>query len=105
MTVQITPLRDRVLVRRLEEKDTAKGGIMIPDTAKEKPQEGEVIAVGAGKIEKGQRLPLDVKAGDRILFGKYTGNDITMDGQEFMIMKEDEILAKLGPAAKAAGKR
>jgi chaperonin GroES len=102
MTVQITPLHDRVLVRRLEEKETAKGGIIIPDTAKEKPQEGEVIAVGAGKIEKGRRVPVDVKAGDRILFGKYTGNDITMDDQKYLILREDEILAKLSGIAKAA---
>src|SRR5438874_10147675 len=79
MTVNITPLHDRVLVRRLEEKETAKGGIIIPDTAKEKPHEGEVMAIGAGKIEKGHRIPLDVKVGDRILFGKYTGNDINID--------------------------
>src|SRR5580704_12275068 len=103
MTVQVAPLHDRVLVRRLDEKETAKGGIVIPDTAKEKPQEGEVIVVGAGKIEKGQRIPLDVKPGDRILFGKYTGNDITIDDQEYMILKEDEILAKIGGSAKAAG--
>src|ERR1700683_1243097 len=104
MTVQVTPLHDRVLVRRLEEKETAKGGIIIPDTAKEKPQEGEVIAVGAGKLnEKGGRIPLDVKPGDRILFGKYTGNDIKIDDEEFMILKEDEILAKIGASAKAAG--
>jgi chaperonin GroES len=102
MTVNMTPLHDRVLVRRLEEKETAKGGIIIPDTAKEKPQEGEVIAVGAGKLEKGRRIPLDVQAGDRILFGKYTGNDITMDGQEYLILREDEILAKLSGMAKAA---
>ncbi|HEY4709042.1 MAG TPA: co-chaperone GroES [Candidatus Acidoferrales bacterium] len=104
MAVNITPLHDRVLVRRLEEKETVKGGIIIPDTAKEKPQEGEVIAVGAGKLnEKGDRIPLDVKAGDRILFGKYSGNDIKIDDEEFMIMKEDEILAKIGGSAKAAG--
>jgi len=104
MAVNITPLHDRVLVRRLEEKETVKGGIIIPDTAKEKPQEGEVIAIGAGKLnEKGDRIPLDVKAGDRILFGKYSGNDITIDDEEFMIMKEDEILAKIGGSAKAAG--
>ena len=82
MALNITPLHDRVLVRRLEEQETAKGGIIIPDTAKEKPHEGEVIAVGTGKIEKGHRITLDVKVGDRILFGKYTGNDITIDGQE-----------------------
>src|SRR4029077_3934769 len=106
MAVNITPLHDRVLVRRLEEKETAKGGIIIPDTAKEKPHEGEVIAVGAGKMEKGHRIPLDVKVGDRILFGKYTGNDITIDDQEFLILREDEILVKVGGMTKAvSGKR
>ena len=105
MTVHVTPLHDRVLVRRLEEKETAKGGIIIPDTAKEKPQEGEVMAVGAGKIEKGKRVPLEVKLGDRILFGKYTGNDITIDDQEYMILREEEILAKISGMAKAASSR
>lgn len=106
MTVNITPLHDRVLVRRLEEKETAKGGIIIPDTAKEKPQEGEVMAVGAGRMEKGIRIPLDVKAGDRILFGKYTGSDIKIEEQEYLILREDEILAKVSGVAKAAsGKR
>jgi chaperonin GroES len=103
MAVNITPLHDRVLVKRIEEKETVKGGIIIPDSAKEKPQEGEVIAVGAGKIEKGARIPLDVKAGDRILFGKYSGSEIKIDDQEYLILREDEILAKLGGAAKAAG--
>jgi chaperonin GroES len=102
MTVNITPLHDRVLVRRLEEKETAKGGIIIPDTAKEKPQEGEVIAVGAGKVEKGGRVPLDVKVGDRILFGKYTGSEIKIDDQEYLILREEEILAKLSGMTKAA---
>ncbi len=102
MTVNITPLHDRVLVRRLEQTETAKGGIIIPDTAKEKPQEAEVIAVGAGKLEKGHRVPLDVKAGDRILFGKYTGSEIKIDGQEYLILREEEILVKLGAIAKAA---
>ncbi len=102
MTVHVTPLHDRVLVRRLEEEEIAKGGIIIPDTAKEKPQEGEVMAVGAGKIKKGQRIPLDVKVSDRILFGKYTGNDIKIDDQEYLILREDEILAKLRGFAKAA---
>src|SRR6202051_4677538 len=87
MSVQVTPLHDRVLIKRIEEKESVKGGIIIPDTAKEKPQEGEVIAVGAGKIEKGKRIPLDVKPGDRILFGKYTGNDITLEGQEYLILR------------------
>jgi chaperonin GroES len=105
MAVNVTPLHDRVLVRRLEEKETVKGGIIIPDSAKEKPQEGEVVAVGAGKLnEKGDRIQLDVKVGDRILFGKYSGNDIKIDDEEFLILKEDEILAKLGAAAKAAKK-
>lgn len=105
MTTHVTPLRDRVLVRRLEEKETARSGIIIPDTAKEKPHEGEVMAVGAGKIEKGKRVPLDVKVGDRILFGKYTGNDIKIDDQEYLILREEEILAKFSGMAKAAGKR
>src|SRR5438067_477893 len=108
MTVNITPLHDRVLVRRLEEKETAKGGIIIPDTAKEKPHEGEVMAIGAGKIEKGHRIPLDVKVGDRILFGKYTGNDndINIDDQEYLILREEEILVKVSGIAKgASGKK
>jgi chaperonin GroES len=105
MAVNITPLHDRVLVRRLEEKEVVKGGIIIPDTAKEKPQEGEVIAVGNGRREKGELIPLDVKPGDRILFGKYSGNDIKIDDEEYLILKEDEILAKIGGAAKAAGKK
>jgi|SRR5690348_14564829 chaperonin GroES len=103
MTVNVTPLHDRVLVRRLEEKETAKGGgIIIPDTAKEKPQEGEVMAVGVGKMEKGHRVPLDVKVRDRILFGKYTGNDIKINDQEYLILREEEILGKLSGMAKAA---
>src|SRR5438309_11290080 len=102
MAVNVTTLHDRVLIERIEEKETVKGGIIIPDTAKEKPQEGEVIAVGAGKIEKGERVPLDVKAGDRILFGKYSGTEIKIEDQEYLILREEEILAKLGGAAKAA---
>jgi len=105
MPVNVTPLHDRVLVRRLEEKETAKGGIIIPDTAKEKPQEGEVMAIGAGKVEKGKRVPLDVKVGDRILFGKYTGNDILVDDQEYLILREEEILAKISGMAKAASSK
>jgi len=105
MSVQIAPLHDRVLARRLEEKDIANGGIIIPDTAKEKPQEGEVIAVGAGKIEKGKRVPPDVKVGDRILFGKYAGNEITLEGQEYLILREEDILATLSGFAKAASGR
>jgi chaperonin GroES len=105
MAVNITPLHDRVIVKRIEEKESVKGGIIIPDTAKEKPQEGEVVAVGSGKREKGELIPLDVKVGDRILFGKYSGNEIKIDNEEYLILKEDEILAKLGGAAKAASSR
>jgi chaperonin GroES len=84
-------------VRRIEEKETVKGGIIIPDSAKEKPQEGEVIAVGNGKIlENGTKLSLDVKAGDKILFGKYSGTDIKIDGEEVLILREDEVLAVIG---------
>ena len=90
------PLHDRVLLKRLEEKEEMKGGIIIPDTAKEKPMEGEVIAVGPGKMmEDGKRLPMDVKAGDRVLFGKYTGSEIKIDDKEYVIMREEEILAVL----------
>jgi chaperonin GroES len=105
MTVQVTPLHDRVLVRQLEEIHTAKGGIIIPDTAQEKPHEGEVVAVGEGKFEKGKRIPLDVKAGDRILFAKYTGSEIKVDGQEYLILREEEILATISGIAKAASGR
>ena len=104
MAVNLTPLHDRVIVKRIEEKETLKGGIIIPDSAKEKPQEGEVIAVGEGKREKGERVPLDVNVGDRVLFGKYSGSEIKIDGEELLILREEEILAKLGGAAKAAKK-
>jgi chaperonin GroES len=103
--VHVTPLHDRVLVKRIEEKETVRGGIIIPDTAKEKPQEGEVIAVGAGKMtDKGTRVALDVQAGDRVLFGKYSGTEIKIEEQEYLILREEEILAKIGGAAKAAKK-
>ena len=104
MAVNLTPLHDRVIVKRIEEKETVKGGIIIPDSAKEKPQEGEVIAVGAGKREKGELFPLDVKPGDRVLFGKYSGTEIKLEGDELLILREEEILAKLSGAAKAAKK-
>ena len=103
MSVNVTPLHDRVLIKRIEEKESIKGGIIIPDTAKEKPQEGEVVAAGAGKIEKGVRVPLEVKVGDRVLFGKYSGSEIKVDDEDYLILREDEILAKLSGAAKAAG--
>ena len=94
--MKVRPLHDRLLVRRIEEKETAKGGIIIPDTAKEKPQEGEVLAVGNGKIlENGTKLALDVKVGDKILFGKYSGTEIKLEGQEVLILREDEVLAVL----------
>ncbi|WP_417470899.1 co-chaperone GroES [Maricaulis sp.] len=91
------PLHDRVLVKRLEEQSTTKGGIIIPDTAKEKPQEGEIVAVGNGAIkDDGSVRPLDVKAGDRILFGKWSGTEVTLDGAELIIMKESDILGIVG---------
>jgi chaperonin GroES len=105
MAVNLTPLHDRVVIRRIEEKESIKGGIIIPDSAKEKQQEGEVIAVGSGKREKGEVVPLDVKPGDRVLFGKYSGTEIKVDDEELLILREEEILAKLSGAAKAAGKK
>jgi len=97
MKKKIRPLHDRLMVRRIEEKETAKGGIIIPDTAKEKPQEGEVLAVGNGKIlDNGTKLALDVKVGNKILFGKYTGTEIKIDGEDVLILREDEVLAVLG---------
>ena len=91
-----TPLHDRILVRRLEEGETVRGGIIIPDSAKEKPQEGEVISVGKGKSnDEGKVFPLDVKAGDNVLFGKYSGTEIKLDGEEFLIMREEEVLGIL----------
>jgi len=92
-STKFTPLHDRILVRRLEEGESIRGGIIIPDTAKEKPQEGEVIAVGKGKSnDEGKVFPLDVKAGDTILFGKYSGTEIKLDNEEFLIMREEEVL-------------
>jgi len=94
--VSIRPLHDRVVVKRLEQKEQVRGGIIIPDTAKEKPQEAEVIAVGPGKInDDGKRAPMDVKKGDRVLIGKYSGSDIKIDDEELVIVREDEILAVL----------
>ena len=91
---KVRPLHDRLLVKRIEEKETVKGGIIIPDTAKEKPQEGQVIAVGNGKIlDNGTKVALDVKADDKILFGKYSGTDIKIDDEEYLILREDEVLA------------
>ena len=98
--VRIRPLHDRVIVQRLEEGEQKVGGIIIPDTAKEKPQQGKVIAVGKGKVEKdGKVTPLDVKEGDTILFGKYSGQEIKLDGEEFIIMREDEVLGVVDGAS------
>ena len=98
----IRPLHDRVIVKRVKEEEKTKGGIIIPDTAKEKPQEGEVIAVGPGaRDEDGKRVQMDVKAGDRILFGKWSGTEVKIDGEDLIIMKESDILGLLEPAAKA----
>ena len=104
--MQFRPLHDRILVRRVDEDEKTAGGIIIPDTAKEKPQQGEVVAVGPGsRNEAGDLLPLDVKVGDRVLFGKYAGSEVTIDGAEYSIMKESDILGVLdGTAAKPARK-
>jgi|ERR1035437_4659499 chaperonin GroES len=103
--MNIRPLYDRVVVKRIEQQEQMQGGLYIPDTAKEKPQEGEVVAVGKGKrLEDGKVVALDVQVGDRILFGKYSGSDIKLDSEEYLIMREDEILGILEGAAKAAKK-
>ncbi len=108
MATKFTPLHDRILVRRIEEAETSRGGIILPDSAKEKPQEGEVISAGKGKIsEEGKVRPLDVKEGDRILFGKYSGTEIKLDGEDYIIMREEEVLGIITGAAKreTAGSR
>jgi chaperonin GroES len=94
--LKITPLEDRVVVTPDEETETMRGGLYIPDTAKEKPTQGEVIAVGPGRVEKGARVPMEVKVGDKVLYGKYSGTNITLDGEEVVIIKASDILAKLG---------
>ena len=104
MTTNIQPLHDRVIVKRIDEGEQLRGGIVIPDSAKEKSQEGEVIAAGLGKYkDDGSRQPLSVKAGDRVLFGKYSGSEITLNGEELLIMREDEILGIITRAGAAAG--
>src|SRR3979490_3131194 len=103
MATKFTPLHDRILVRRVDEADTTRGGIIIPDSAKDKPQEGEVISTGKGKVnEEGKVRPLDVKEGDRILFGKYSGTEIKLDGEDFIIMREEEVLGILTGASSSA---
>jgi chaperonin GroES len=105
MAMKLTPLHDRIVVRRVEEAETTRGGLIIPDSAKDKPQEGEVVSAGKGKInEEGKVRPLDVKEGDRILFGKYSGTEIKIDGEDFLIMREEEVLGILTGAKKAASK-
>jgi len=94
---KLRPLHDRILVKRMEEEEVRRGGIIIPDTAKEKPQEGKVMAVGTGRVtDEGKKIPLDVKAGDRILFGKYSGSEVKIDDEEYLIMKEEDVLGILG---------
>lgn len=102
--MDVKPLHDRILVRRIEEEEVVKGGIIIPDTAKEKPMEGQVVAAGPGKIlEDGKRSKMDVKKGDRILFGKYSGTDIKIEDEEYVIMREDDVLAVMEKKVKKAG--
>jgi len=102
--MNVRPLHDRILIKRIEEKETVKGGIIIPDTAKEKPQEGEVVAVGNGKkTEDGKVIPLDVKKGDRILFGKYSGTEIKIQDEEYLIIREDEVLGVLEATKHVSG--
>ena len=106
MTTNIKPLHDRVIVKRIEEGEQIRGGIIIPDSAKEKPQEGEVVAVGEGKkLDNGDRVPLDVKEGDRVLFGKYAGTEIKLDGDEYLIMREDDILGVIERAGENKSKK
>jgi len=96
MTTTLHPLHDRILVKRIDEAEVRRGGLIIPDSAKEKPQEGKVLAVGQGTVaEDGKKTPLDVKAGDRVLFGKYSGSEVTLDGEEYLIMKEEDVLGIL----------
>jgi chaperonin GroES len=94
--VKIHPLADRVAIRPLEETETMRGGLYIPDTAKEKPQQGEVVAVGPGRVEKGEKVALELKVGDRVLYGKYSGTEVTLDDENILIIKESDVLAKLG---------
>ncbi len=104
--MNVRPLHDRIIVQRIDEGEQKVGGIIIPDTAKEKPQQGKVIAAGSGKVkDDGKRTPLDVKAGDSILFGKYSGQEIKLDGEEYLIMREDEVLAVIDQADAKKGKK
>ena len=95
-SVKVNPLADRVVVRALEETETMRGGLYIPDTAKEKPQQGEIVAVGPGRFEKDKRVPMELKVGDQVIYGKYSGTPYTFDGEEYVIIKATDVLAKLG---------
>jgi chaperonin GroES len=94
--VKVSPLADRVVIKALEETEQMRGGLYIPDTAKEKPQQGEIVAVGPGRYEKEKRVPMDVKVGDKVLYGKYSGTEVTLDGEQLLILKESDILAVVG---------
>jgi chaperonin GroES len=94
--LKVHPLADRVAIRPLEETETMRGGLYIPDTAKEKPQQGEIVAVGPGRYEKGERVPLEIKVGDRVLYGKYSGSEVKIDDKDVLIIKESDVLAKIG---------
>ena len=92
-SVKVAPLADRVVVRALEETESLRGGLYIPDTAKEKPQQGEIVAVGPGRFDEGKRVPMDVKVGDKVLYGKYSGTEVTLDGEQYLILRESDVLA------------
>jgi chaperonin GroES len=95
-SVKVSPLADRVVVRALEETEQMRGGLYIPDTAKEKPQQGEIVAVGPGRFDEGKRVPMDVKVGDKVLYGKYSGTEVTVDGEQLLILRESDVLAVIG---------
>jgi chaperonin GroES len=95
-SVKVSPLADRVVVRALEETEQMRGGLYIPDTAKEKPQQGEIVAVGPGRFDEGKRVPMDVKVGDKVLYGKYSGTEVTLDGEQLLILRESDVLAVIG---------
>ena len=92
-SVKVAPLADRVVIRALEETESMRGGLYIPDTAKEKPQQGEIVAVGPGRFDEGKRVPMDVKVGDKVLYGKYSGTEVTLDGDQYLILRESDVLA------------
>ena len=95
-STKVSPLADRVVIRALEETETMRGGLYIPDTAKEKPQQGEIVAVGPGRFDEGKRVPMDVKVGDKVLYGKYSGTEVTIDGENLLILRESDVLAVIG---------